>query len=206
MSVSYFGDYNPRDELRERQELIRAKIAYLEGSIAILNLEVELENDSVQVEVPVATSKRKNDVFLVHGHDDAALHGVARFLEQLGINPIILNEQANKGRTVIEKLTDHSDVGFAVILLTPDDVGRSSKQPAGEEKLRARQNVILELGYFLGKIGRDKVCPLYVSGVEIPSDYHGVVYTLLDDAGAWKLALARELKVAGFPVDLNKAM
>jgi predicted nucleotide-binding protein len=96
---------------------------------------------------------------------------VARFLEKLDLRPIILHEQPNKGRTVIEKFEAHSDVGFAVVLLTPDDVGGLASSP---DKLsrRARQNVILELGYFIGKLGRAKVCALYKEGVEIPSDIH----------------------------------
>jgi predicted nucleotide-binding protein len=90
-----------------------------------------------------------------------------------------------------------------VVLLTPDDVGRSVK--ANELKPRARQNVLLELGYFIGHLGRDKVCALRRGDVELPSDYVGVVWGKMDDGGGWKLALARELKEAGHEVDLNKA-
>ena len=116
--------------------------------------------------------------------------------------PIILHEQPNQGRTVIEKFEAHSDVSFAVVLLTPDDMGAvvSSTRLAP----RARQNVILELGYFIGKLGRSRVCALYVEGVEIPSDIHGVLYVPYDDSQGWRLKLASEIRSVGIAVDLNR--
>lgn len=143
--------------------------------------------------------------FVVHGHDEAARETVARFLENLEFQPVILHEQANKGRTIIEKFEDHADVPFAVVLLTPDDVGKL-KDEKSDPKPRARQNVILELGFFLGRLGRERVCPLVKGDVETPSDYDGVVYTELDDGGAWKIKLVQELKAAGFDVDANRVV
>ena len=144
-----------------------------------------------------------NRVFVIHGHDVAARETVARFLQELALQPVILHEQPNKGRTIIEKFEDYADVRFAVVLLTPDDVGaRSEAHP--ELNPRARQNVIFELGFFLGKFGRKKVCALKTRDVETPSDYDGVVYVDFDDAGAWKFALVRELKAAGFSIDTNR--
>jgi predicted nucleotide-binding protein len=157
--------------------------------------EAELESEETQPE--------SRDVFLIHGHDDGTKETVARFLGKLDLNPIILNEQPNKGRTIIEKFKEHSDVGFAVALLTPDDIGAPKSSP---DKLtpRARQNVILELGYFIGKLSRARVCGLYVEGVELPSDIHGVLYVPLDSAGAWRWKLASEIKAAGIDVDMNR--
>jgi len=146
------------------------------------------------------SSKR---VFLVHGHNEQILHQTARFLEGLELDVVILHEQPNSGRTIIEKFVDYSDVAFAVVLLTGDDRGSTSSTPRKDQLLRARQNVILELGFFLGKLGRHRVCTLYEDGVELPSDYSGVLFTALDSAGAWKLAIAKELKAARLPVDLN---
>ena len=143
-------------------------------------------------------------VFVIHGRDEAPRETVARFLEKLGLEPVILHEQANRGRTIIEKFEDHADVAFAVVLLTPDDRGEL-RDGKPDLKPRARQNVILELGFFLGKLGRSRVCPLVKGDVETPSDYDGVVYTKLDDAGGWKMKLVRELKAAGFDVDANRA-
>ena len=142
-------------------------------------------------------------VFIVHGHDDGARETVARFLERIGLEAIILHEQANQGRTIIEKVVAHSDVGFAVVLLTPDDEGCVK---GGTPEPRARQNVLLELGYFIGRLGRDKVCALKRGTVEIPSDFAGVVWEAMDDNGGWKQALARELEAAGHSIDWNKLM
>lgn len=147
-----------------------------------------------------------NKVFVVHGHDEATKEKVARFLEKLKLEAVILHEQPNKGRTVIEKFTDYADVSFAVVLMTGDDVGGVKGTPPKELTPRARQNVVLELGYFLARLGRGHVCALFEPGVEIPSDYSGVLYLPLDDAGAWKLQLAREVKAAGIQVDLNDAV
>lgn len=144
-------------------------------------------------------------VFIVHGHDDGVKEAVARFLAKMELEPIVLHEQPNRGQTVIEKFEEHSDVGFAVVLLTPDDVG----YPVGQVEMaqpRARQNVVLELGFFLAALGREHVCVLYKGGVEVPSDYSGVLYEELDHKGAWRLRLAAEIKAAGIEVDLNKAM
>ncbi len=146
----------------------------------------------------------KTKVFIVHGHDNETRETLARFLEQQGLEAIILHEQASRGMTIPEKLTQYGNVGFAVILLTPDDVGRSKSST--EEKPRARQNVILELGYFVGRLGRDKVCGLLKGDIEIPSDYVGTVYVQWDHAGAWKMSLAKELDAAGYDIDFNKIM
>jgi predicted nucleotide-binding protein len=149
------------------------------------------------------TTADSRNIFLVHGHDVAVTESVARFLTKLDLKPIILHEQPNQGRTIIEKFEHHADVGFAVVLLTPDDKGGpiagDTTQP------RARQNVILELGYFIGKLGRARVCPLYVEGVELPSDLHGMVWVPYDEAGGWRLKVASEIRAAGLSIDLNRA-
>jgi predicted nucleotide-binding protein len=154
-----------------------------------------------QPETRPAAVARNTRVFVVHGHDEGAREMTARFLEQLGLDPIILHDQPNQGRTIIEKFEHYADVGFAVVLLTPDDRGRSNS--ARVLTSRARQNVVMELGFFLGKLGRKRVCTLYVEGVELPSDYFGVAFLPLDRSGTWRLMLARELKAAGYEIDLN---
>jgi predicted nucleotide-binding protein len=144
-------------------------------------------------------------VFVVHGHDDGLKETVARFLTKLDLEPIILHEQPNRGRTIIEKFEAHADVAFAVVLFTPDDMGYPAGK-VGESKPRARQNVVLELGFFMGALGRERVCALYTSGVDVPSDYSGVLYEELDSKGAWRLRLALEIKSAGIEVDLNRTV
>jgi len=145
-------------------------------------------------------------IFVVHGRNDAVREKTARFLERLGLQPIILHEQPNEGRTIIEKFVEYSDVSFAVVLLTGDDRGGLKDHLLEEQKVRARQNVILELGFFLGKLGRRNVCALYEEGVEIPSDYQGVLFVKLDAEGAWQMSLAREMKAAKVPLDMNKVV
>jgi predicted nucleotide-binding protein len=145
-------------------------------------------------------------VFIVHGHNDAVKESVARFIEKLELKAVILHEQPNKGRTIIEKFIDYSDVGFALVLLTADDVGAKKIESNMKLTPRARQNVIFELGYFIGRIGRERVCAIYEEGVEIPSDYRGVVFEPLDSKGNWKFAIAKELREAGYDIDLNKIL
>jgi len=152
---------------------------------------------------PRLVKPQSKSVFIVHGHDGEAREAVARFLTNVGLKPIILREQANRGRTVIEKVEAHSDVGFAVVLLTPDDEGRAK---GGELEPRPRQNVLLELGYFMAQLGRDRVCTLKKGEVEIPSDFAGVVWEPMDSAGGWKASLGRELEAAGYNIDWNTVM
>lgn len=161
---------------------------------------------SVATRAHVAPATHGNRVFLVHGHHEAALQSCARFIEKLELPLTVLREEPNQGRTIIEKFIDYSDAGFAVVLLTADDRGGTADQPYDEQSLRARQNVIFELGFFIGKLGRERVCALYDEGVEVPSDYQGVAFVPFDNRFAWRLELAKELRAAGLPVDLNKAV
>lgn len=142
-------------------------------------------------------------VFIVHGRDDLAKTDAARFIERLGFAAIILHEQASSGQTIIEKIEAHTNVGFAVVLYTPCDVGGLAKEAL---KPRARQNVVFEHGYLIGKLGRHNVCALVKGDVEIPNDISGVVYVPLDHHGAWRLALAKELRTAGYDVDMNRVV
>lgn len=133
-------------------------------------------------------------VFIVHGHDEAMREEVAAFIHEIGYNPVILHERPNRGRTIIEKFEQEAaDMGFAVVLLSPDDFGGKAGHE-NELNPRARQNVILELGYFVASLGRERVCPLYKGDVELPSDILGVLYVLFDTDGAWKLQLIREME------------
>jgi CAP12/Pycsar effector protein, TIR domain len=144
-------------------------------------------------------------VFLVHGHQEQYKEAVARLIERcvLGVEVIILHEQVNQGQTVVEKFEHHAGIAsYAVVLMTGDD--RGSKMAEQELSPRARQNVILELGYFIGKLGRANVAVLQEEGVEMPSDIFGLVYITIDAGGRWRYELARELDAAGFPVDLKR--
>ena len=153
------------DDLRWYQNAMNRSINSLES----IHERLELYDE------PSETSQSTfgNEVFIVHGHDDEVKETVARFIENFGIEATILHEQANRGQTIPEKFEEHaSEAGFAIILLTPDDVG-ASKDETDNPKPRARQNVVLELGYFWGKLGRGRVCVLHKGGVELPSDMQG---------------------------------
>lgn len=148
-------------------------------------------------------SERPNSkrVFIVHGHAESVINDVARTIEKLGLESVILREQPSSGKTIIEKFESCAkDARFAVVLLTADD------KIEGEEGFRARQNVIFEMGFFMGALGRSHVMCLLQENVEKPGDIDGVVYTLLDKAGSWKLSLMKELRASGYSVDANKLL
>jgi predicted nucleotide-binding protein len=137
-------------------------------------------------------------VFIVHGHDDIAKLEMASFVKSIGLEPIILSQQASSGRTIIEKIEHYSNVGFGVVLYTPCDVG--AKVGALASAYRARQNVVFEHGYLIGKLGRPRVAAIVKGQLETPNDISGVVYVLLDDQGSWKESLINEMRAVGYAV------
>jgi predicted nucleotide-binding protein len=206
-SRAYGGVFSMTPTFQEQVGYVYEDIQDYQGRLRSIHRRLELypsPEGERNGAAPKAATERGSDVFLVHGHDDAAKETAARFLERFDLNVIILHEQPNLGRTIIEKFEDYTNVGYAVVLLTPDDVGRGCDEKT--EQSRSRQNVILELGYFLGVLGRTRVCALKTEGVEVPSDLSGVLYVLLDDAGTWRLKLATEIRGAGIEIDLNKVM
>ncbi len=162
---------------------------------------------SIKANPPKVNVKKKaresivtDKVFIVHGHNEAVKQMVARFIEHLKLKPIILHEQTDEGRTIIEKFEANSeDVNYAIVLLTADDLGRANKETDFKE--RARQNVIIEMGYFVGLLSRSHVFMLLEEGVEKPSDLDGIVYTSLKED--WKEKLFKELKACGYKIDAN---
>ncbi len=181
---------------------LKRQVASLQSFIERLEVIDEAVVDRAGSSAPRDRSK----VFVVHGHDEGALQAMARFLEKIGLQAIVLREQLDQGLTTIEKFeASASEVGFAVVLLTPDDLGGAVAAP--DQAARARQNVIFELGYFVGSLGRGRACLLRKGEVEIPSDLVGVIYTDMDHpAEGWKVKLARELKAAQFEFDADKVL
>lgn len=140
-----------------------------------------------------------NRVFVVHGQDDTARAELVDFLRSIGLDPIVLHDQPNMGRHLLTKFIDEAElVTFAVVLMTADDEGR--RAGASELRMRARQNVILELGYFLAHLGQPRVCALVTPGLETPSDFDGIVYIQMKSTGRWKNELERELRAADMPL------
>jgi predicted nucleotide-binding protein len=208
--LSPFADPTPTppDEIREGVDRGRKRaIALLEGEVHALKESLQYSSASAPAQStdrPVSPEVASDEIFVVHGHDDAAKNEVARFLEKAGLHPVILHEQPNAGRTIIEKFERYGgSAGFAVVILTPDDVGGPS--PA-ELRARARQNVIGEMFWFAGRLGRQRVCALKKGDIEIPSDFAGVVYTEMDERGAWRTELLKELRAAGYKVDWERAL
>jgi predicted nucleotide-binding protein len=205
--IHFFPMVYPADEdyyqesWRDGKQSIMNLVATMIEELELFGLEAKAGGER---QSPGSTQV-SSDIFVVHGHDEEMKHAAARVLEKLGLRAIILHEQADQGRTIIEKFTDLADVGFAVVLLSPDDIAHSRHAPPEEAKYRARQNVIFELGFFVGKLGRNRVSALHRVDpkFEMPTDYSGVLFTPFDAGGKWQFDLARELKAAGYEIDLN---
>ena len=164
-------------------------------------LEELKENDvTPDNEATQDNSISKSKVFVVHGHDEALKQEVARIVEKQGLEAIILSEQANHGKTIIEKFEENTDVGAAICLFTGDDYGKA--KDVEDDNLRARQNVVFEAGYFMGKLGRENVILIANPEIELPSDLQGVVYT---NEKSWQIDVLKELKAIGYAIDFNKA-
>lgn len=199
-------DYDARDAIEAREYLAEGK----KRSIDLLQLAIRsLDDDLADLSPSSPTSARpisacSNKVFLVHGRDDGAKNEVALFLRTIGLDPIILHLQPNGGRDLLTKFREESaGAGFAVVLMTPDDEGGIAG--AGTNLPRARQNVVFELGFFIGRLGPANVAALLKGNVERPSDFNGIAYISFDVGGQWKTILARELHHAQIPFDPAKA-
>ncbi|MDF2383875.1 nucleotide-binding protein [Nostoc ellipsosporum NOK] len=199
--IGRIGSY--KSEIEDCKDLIKRRIDNIRNLIKLS----DLFKTSVTNHLTAEVSKmhvNSNEVFIVHGHDEEAKVKTARFIEKLGFRPIILHEQASSGKTIIEKIEEYSNVGFGIILYTPCDKGGKKDDPT--LKGRARQNVVFEHGYLIGKIGRKNVCALVKGDVETPNDISGVVYINLDDSDAWHIKVAKKLRNSGYEVDMNKVI
>jgi predicted nucleotide-binding protein len=201
------GTRSLSEEIGDFRESMQYKLNSLQSVVGRLELfpePVPTEAKQSHPNSSILAEGSESNIFIVHGHDNELKEQTARLISDLGLKPIILHEQENKGQTLIEKLESNANKSsFAIILLTPDDFGYSKKDGVEKARPRARQNVVLELGFFIAKLGRSRTCALY-KGVDAPTDFDGVVYTLADEAQAWRYTVAKELKVAGYKIDMNK--
>jgi predicted nucleotide-binding protein len=186
--------------------LVRRALGKDEGKpvLDVGNKGEDVAGDSAAISLPPEThdERRSPDtVFVVHGRDEEARNIVVSFLTEIGLRGIVLHEQPNMGRHLLTKFIEETElITFAVVLMTDDDEGGLRGAPVAP---RARQNVILELGYFLSHLGQRRICALITPGLETPSDFDGIVYIKMDELGQWKTELRRELKAAGMPLIEN---
>ncbi|MBN1468090.1 MAG: nucleotide-binding protein [Fusobacteriaceae bacterium] len=188
--------YN-KDEHKENIKKIKQIIIELEDNLnSYKEIKVSRKPQNIEVKKSIISK-----VFIVHGHDSATKIEVARFIEQLGFESIILHEQASKGKTIIEKIEEYTDVDFGIVLYTSCDVGKSMKD--NELKPRTRQNVVFEHGYLMSKLGRSNVCALVKNKkIELPNDISGIVYISMEDD--WKIKLCQEMITSGYEIDIKK--
>lgn len=195
----YWGQAPESDEVKLQRE-VEGHIKKLESILQRLELIPELPKVFTTEESNWPKTELGSGIFIVHGHDDEAKMELEHFVSEIGLTPIILHRKPDEGLTIIEKFEKHSNVGFALILITPDD---EVKDSVGKIIKRARQNVIFEMGFFVGKLGRGRVCCLMKEDVEIPSDISGVIYkpfkSKIDEV---KYALITELKAAGYKLNI----
>ncbi|MDP8240873.1 MAG: nucleotide-binding protein [Candidatus Hatepunaea meridiana] len=205
LHLGSLGPPPPRNIESDKREWMRGRQKWINQlDVIIEELEItEHSSTSTGKSKSITNIKYSNRVFIVHGHDEGCKQSVARCVERLDLTAIILHEKSSSGKTLIEKLESHGEVGYSVIILTPDDLGTKKSDPKNL-KPRARQNVILELGYFIGRLGRSRVCVLQKGEIEPPTDILGVVWINFDVDGGWKSKLADELKTAGYDIDKNK--
>ena len=193
---------SPAEELKK----FKAKVSSKLDNLQKLRAKSDLLKSAIEINFITEEKSKtldKSQVFIVHGHDETAKTKTARFIEKLGLKPIILHEQASGSKTVIEKIEAYSNVGFGIVLYTACDLGAKSEENP-TFKSRARQNVVFEHGFLIGKIGRENVCALVKDEIETPNDISGVVYVKMDSEDAWQLKIARELRNSGYEIDMNK--
>lgn len=220
----------PNSEIRERTDslwefvihpvceelqykVIRSDLITGIGSITQDIIRMLIESDLVLADITNGNPKNEieytRDIFIVHGHDGELKNELARFLQRLEFNPIILHEPADRGQIILQKLQyEGKKVGYAFILHTPDDEGRRRNGKA-DLLPRSRQNVVFEHGMFIGQFTHSRVCAIVKEGVEIPSDLSGVIYKRIPSDGnldSIAFQLVQELRAAGYVIDANKLL
>ncbi len=197
-----------QEEINNLQKQLKEKIKRLssiKGRLPLL-LEPAMNSTSVAADTtgagaptPSVSNKGKR-VFVVYGHDRAARDAVTNLIRKVELDPIVIAEEPTGGRTIIEAVEHYGKADFAVVLFTPDDKGGTNGASPDNLRPRARQNVVLEYGYFVAALGRPNVCALCKEDVELPSDINGLLYIVMDPSDAWLVKLAREMRSAGLPV------
>jgi predicted nucleotide-binding protein len=207
MSVSMYEE-SLGEQIADAYKDIDKKIHRLDSIIErleLIPLAIQVA-PAADAALPPSAHPRSKKVFVVHGHDEVAKTSLEVFLHEIGLEPVVLHRQADEGLTVIEKFEKHSEVGYAFILLTPDEVAylaAEASKPEADRKteFRARPNVIFEFGYFVGKLGRSRVCCLYTGNVSLPSDISGMIYKKYEkNIEEVAYSVIKDLKASGYGV------
>lgn len=205
MSLNYISDSQKieahNNGLKKAKGMIESFIKEIEEFWEDENI-VEVKQPKLIIEQPILKQIKKEkskDIFIVHGHDDGLVAKVQLFLQKLSLNGIVLHEQANLGKVILEKLEHYTNVDFAIVLYTPCDLGKAKNDE--ELKARARQNVVFEHGYLIGKLGRENVAFLVDGNIETPGDISGAVYSSITNH--WQFDILKELKAVGYDVNAN---
>lgn len=205
-AIDRYTDPSLGELVQRLRESVKSQISRLRSIDTRLDLLDECDPNPKNDGTTSASTEFEKAIFVVHGHDKAALFEMTTFLGKAGFRPIVLNEAPGGALTIIEKLEHHSHVGFVVVLLTPDDIGGAKAAGADALHPRARQNVIGELFFFAGKFGRERIAVFKKGEIEFPTDIVGIGWHELDDYGGWKRNLLRELAQAGFEIDKNAVL
>ena len=203
---SFWGFIQPKlASYQERRVFLAKEFAPVINFLEFGEEQVSAENITtpiVKTKNITKTAQPKSKVFIVHGRDNEVKQEVSRFIESMGLDVIILHEQASSGMTIIEKIEHYSnEADFAVVLYTACDHGRGAHENTIQPRNRARQNVVFEHGYLMAKIGRKNVCALVKGDIETPNDISGVVYVQLDASGGWKMEVIKELRACGYKLN-----
>jgi len=196
------------DKIADTYKDIDSKIHRLDSiseRLELIPLDERINNvDQYSAEPLDSKQAKSKKVFVVHGRDEVSKTNLEVFLHEIGLEPVVLHRQADEGMTIIEKFEKHSDVGYAFILLTPDEVAYLASEgtrPDDErnKEYRARPNVIFEFGYFVGKLGRSRVCCLHTGHTTLPSDVSGMVYKRFDkNVEEIAYSIIKDLKASGY--------
>jgi predicted nucleotide-binding protein len=182
----------------------KAKLREITNASNILFKKVRLMLIPPSSDIKVINKVRSNKIFLIHGKDEQMKLDVSRILEALNLEPVILREKLTKRQNIIENINDYDYVSFAVVLLSPDDLTSTDGKNSDNAKYLGNHNVIFELGYFLGRLGKQNVVALFrkKKGFKIPIDYSGVLW--IEYKLGWYYELINQLKACNFDVDVNK--
>ncbi len=224
VQIVIFWSYQTADQLRlpNHESLIAAKDKkylidnILKGKVKGVYLCTEefvavTQKASAQApQAPMASapSGMPRRIIVVSGTDETMKQTFTGALRKLGLAAVVMNEEPSQGKKIVDHFADYKDVGFALVLLSPDVYVYPKGEEATKRQRTPRQDVLLMFGFLLGKLGKDKVLAFYRESPNFafPIEFEGVKFTALDDRDSWKLSLIRELTGCGYTVDAERLL